>query len=121
MIKMKVLSSEKLIDYQYTSDSGSKFDVTLCSMGLFDTTEAKWKYYVCPTIQTSRGIFLTSDLVIGTSHDSLSTSNIPRYGKRFNTLDECIIFINEYKMKWESGSNDTKQEIRDRKIDELTK
>ena len=29
MIKMKVLSSEKLIDYQYTSDSGSKFDVTL--------------------------------------------------------------------------------------------
>src|SRR5574343_1115974 len=120
MLKMKVLSSEKLIYYQYATDSSTKFDVTLCTMGLFDTKEAKWKYYVCPTIQSSRGIFLTSDFISGKSHDPLSESNIPVYGKRFNTLDECISFINEYKMKWESGSNDTKQEIRDKKIDEIT-
>ena len=33
--------------------------------------------------------------------------------------EEGIKFIQEYKIKWETGSNNTTEELRDQKLDEL--
>ena len=46
-------------------------------------------------------------------------SEIKSYGKKFANADEGRKFIEEYKCKWETGSNETTQEMRDKKIGEI--
>ena len=44
---------------------------------------------------------------------------LSRYGKEFKTKEEGYKFIQDYKIKWETGSNNTTEEVRDQKLDEL--
>lgn len=46
----------------------------------------------------------------------MSNGTIGTCGERFTTKEEGIQFIQDYKDKWEYGSNDTRQEKRDQKI-----
>jgi hypothetical protein len=52
--------------------------------------------------------------VFETTYDTIT-----RYGKKFETKEEGVKFIQEYKIKWETGSNSTTQEVRDQKIDDI--
>jgi len=49
----------------------------------------------------------------------IHTKNKRRYGKEFKTKEEGYKFIQDYKIKWETGSNNTSEEVRDQKLDEL--
>lgn len=86
--------------------------------GIFSTTKVEWKYYVVSySINSSNKITLTSELC---SYPQEATyESVARFGKEYKTVDEAKQFISEYKIKWESGSNNTKQEVRAKKIDDI--
>lgn len=60
---------------------------------------------------------MTSDLC--RYDQQFSEDNVKGYGKPFKTKEEGIAFIQEYKDKWEYGSNDTRQERREEKINDV--
>jgi predicted DNA-binding protein YlxM (UPF0122 family) len=80
----------------------------------------EWKYYVISYYNKPNNSFvLTKDVCLCTFNQDATYDNISKYGKKFNTKEEGIQFIQEYKIKWESGSNNTTQEVRDQKIDNI--
>jgi hypothetical protein len=83
--------------------------------GIFDTDSVLWKYYVISHSNSS----MTSEIC--KTNRPISSDSVGLYGKRYNTKEEAIKFINEYKIKWETGSNDSLQELRDGKINEILK
>lgn len=86
--------------------------------GIFSTTKVEWRYYVISySYNTSNNANLTSELC---SYGQVATyDTIMKFGKEYKTLEEAKQFISEYKIKWESGSNNTTQEVRDKKIDDI--
>ena len=44
---------------------------------------------------------------------------VQKYGKEYPSLEEGKVFIEEYKTKWETGSNSTLEEKRDKKLSQL--
>jgi hypothetical protein len=88
--------------------------------GIFDTQKVRWTYHVISYEKKAGGagnIMLTY-AICGT-YKQPEYSDIRKYGKQFETKELGQKFIEDYKMKWESGSNITKQEMRDRKIDDI--
>lgn len=86
--------------------------------GIFNTTKVEWKYYIISyKINSSNNIFLTSE-ICGYSQEA-TFDTVRRYGKEFKTKEEGVTFIKEYKIKWETGSNNTTEEIRDKKLDDI--
>jgi hypothetical protein len=66
---------------------------------------------------------ITNDLKDGgyeTPINTLTIDSIKRYGIKFDSQDDAKKYILDFEMKWESGSNNTIQEIRDKKLKELT-
>jgi len=112
MIKGKVLYKTTCKDYKTNGH-----DVSFSIYGLFNTEKVSWNYYVISSIPEGSGFKLTNDMC----HYSMSATyeNIASYGKQFKTKEEGIQYIQEFKDKWEYGSNDTKQEKRDKKLDDL--
>ena len=97
-------------------------DVILSVFGIFNTEKVSCKYYTISHIPNNKGGFtLTQDLCPGiTVYDSSGTlNNVGRFGKQFDNSEEGLIFIQDFKDKWEFGSNDTRQGNRDKKLDEL--
>lgn len=43
------------------------------------------------------------------------------YGRLVQTFEEGRKFCDEFKMKWETGSNNTTSEQRDKKLEEILK
>ena len=87
--------------------------------GIFNTIKVEWKYYVISYIikSSSNNIFLTSEIC---SYSQEATfDSVRRYGKEFKTKEEGVQFIQDYKIKWETGSNNTTEEIRDKKLDDI--
>lgn len=107
-LKGKFLHTEKVVDYPKFMGN----DILFSLYGIFDTTSTLWSYWV---ISHSNGE-LTNDLCSSTSN--LDVYNV-KSGKYFKTKEEGIQFIKEFKIKWETGSNDTLSEMRDRKIDDI--
>jgi hypothetical protein len=62
--------------------------------GIFSTTKVEWKYYVI-SYKTNAN------------------------GREYKTVDDAKKFIQEYKVKWETGSNNTTQEVRAKKLDDI--
>ena len=86
--------------------------------GVFSTTKVEWKYYVISynTIANG-GLKLTSELC---SYQQEATfESVARHGKEYKTVEEAKQFIQEYKVKWETGSNNTTQEVRAKKLDDI--
>ncbi len=62
---------------------------------------------------------LTMDVCVCSYNQEATYDSITKYGKKFETKEEGIKFIQDYKIKWETGSNNTIQEVRDQKIDDI--
>lgn len=105
MLKGRFLLQEKLKDHN---------DIGI--YGVFNTTKVEWKYYVISYSNNNKFI-LTSELC-GYSQEATYES-IDRHGKEYKNIDDAKKFINDYKVKWETGSNNTTQEVRDKKLNDL--
>ena len=107
MNKGRFLHQEKLKDH---SDLGV--------YGIFSTTKVEWKYYVISySTNSNNKVNLTSELCTHTQEANFET--IARHGKEYKTVEEAKQFIQEYKVKWETGSNNTTQEVRAKKLDDI--
>lgn len=108
MQKGRFLHEEKLKDHS-----------NLGVYGIFSTSRVEWKYYVISYIinSSSNKITLTSE-ICGYTQEATFDS-VTRNGKEYKTVDDAKKFIQEYKIKWETGSNSTTQEVRDQKIDDI--
>ena len=114
MIREKILYSVGANGLTYNGQL-----VELCVIGLFDTESANWSYYVCSLITTTKGKMFTLDM-----HKyelPYSISNIQNYSRRFKTIEVGKEVINTFRDKWETGSNEPKQEVRDNKITDILK
>ena len=108
MQKGRFLHEEKLKDHS-----------NLGVYGIFSTTKVEWKYYVISynINANSNKVTLTSELC---SYPQEATfDSIGRHGKEYKTVDDAKKFIQEYKIKWETGSNNTTQEVRAKKLDDI--
>ncbi len=86
--------------------------------GIFSTTKVEWKYYVISYNTTANGgVKLTPELCSYAQEATYET--IARQGKEYKTVEDAKKFIQEYKVKWESGSNNTTQEVRAKKLDDI--
>lgn len=81
--------------------------------GIFDTDKVHWSYYVI----SFNGSNLTPEICVIAS--SMTFERVKKWGKKVKDKQEGIEFITDYKDKWEMGTNDTRQENRDRKIGEV--
>jgi hypothetical protein len=108
MNKGRFLYEEKIKDHS-----------SLGVYGIFSTTKVEWKYYVISYIinSSSNKITLTSELCSYTQEATFDS--IDRQGKEYKTVEEAKQFIQEYKVKWETGSNNTTQEVRSKKLDDI--
>lgn len=86
-------------------------------MVFFALLKVHWDYYVISHLKSASGDVLTEDLCC--YKQNLNHDNIIRSGKKFTTKEEGILFIQKFKDKWEYSSNDTRQENRDKKIDDI--
>ncbi len=103
MLKSKILYTSKLKDH------GSDLSI----YGIFNTTKVYWEYFVI----SHNGTKLSSEIC--TYSQDMNTKTVSEYGLKFKTKEEGIQFILEYKDKWEYATNDTRQEKRDQKIDDI--
>ena len=110
MLKSKSLFSSTINDYKLSSGKDVQFTV----YGVFDTSTVHWEYYLISHI----GNIMTPDIT-GVSIDNITIDSIKRWGKSFKTKEEAISYFKEFKDKWEFGSNDTRQENRDKKISDI--
>jgi hypothetical protein len=86
--------------------------------GIFSTTKVEWKYYVISyNTTTNSGLKLTSELC-GYMQEATFES-VARHGKEYKNVEDAKQFIQEYKIKWETGSNNTTQEVRAKKLDDI--
>jgi hypothetical protein len=110
--KGKFLYTETIKDYKTPIGD----DIQLSVYGIFNTDSIEWSYYI---ISHSKGK-LTSDVC---TINLLSNNNIDLYnvksGKKVKDKEEGVNYIKEFKIKWETGSNDTISEIRDKKINNI--
>jgi hypothetical protein len=49
----------------------------------------------------------------------ITIDSIKRWGKSFRIKEDAILYFQQFKDKWEFGSNDTRQENRDKKISDI--
>jgi hypothetical protein len=94
-------------------------DTKLGIVGVFDTEKTHWKYYVVSYYTNSLGDVKTSSDLCGYSGYDLDLNAVQKYGKEYPSLEEGKVFIEEYKTKWETGSNSTLEEKRDKKLSQL--
>jgi hypothetical protein len=86
--------------------------------GVFSTTKVEWKYYVISySTNFNNKVSLTSELCTYTQEANFES--VARHGKEYKTVEEAKQFIQEYKVKWETGSNNTTQEVRSKKLDDI--
>lgn len=97
----------------------NSYDTKLGVVGIFDTEKVLWKYYVVSYYVNSSNDARTSEDICGQTGQDLTTVSVPRYGKEFKTIEEGIEFIETYKIKWETGSNSTLEEKRDKKLSQI--
>ena len=120
MKRGKILHDTVLKDYTYAH---TKNDVHLCAYGLFDTEKALWKYYLVSyaDIEGTGHNKLVQDFANKRVQDPMPFSiyNIENYYNSKPTLEECAKYIDDYKIKWETGSNSSTQEQRDKKLKEI--
>jgi hypothetical protein len=113
MKRSRILYEKDIKDHKDKSGE----DVKLGVYGVFDTNAVRWKYYLISFYVKSNNITMTEDLCVCSS--LLNPSSAQSYSKEIESVDEGVKFIDEYKSKWEHGSNDPRDKIRDEKIDEI--
>lgn len=97
----------------------SNLQVHLQVIGLFDTHKVIWTYHVVSIIKNVGILQFTDDICL-CSYNFSSADNVKLYGMKFEDIESAKKYIDDFKIKWETGSNNTTQEIRDQKLKELT-
>jgi hypothetical protein len=112
-LKGKYLHTTTLKNY-------SNPDTRLAVYGVFNTKNVNWTYFVISYRCNVNGgeVKLTEDVCSRYEGDP-TISSIVSLGKKVGDLQEGIAFIKDFTTKWESGSNNTKSEIRKEKLDNL--
>jgi hypothetical protein len=113
MQKGKFIYQSKIKDYKVNGH-----DIDFGIYGIFDTKKVKWNYFIISYITDSQGNMKLTEDVCGRS-GTATYDMIEAYGKQVANKEEGVKFIEEYKCKWETGSNETTQEMRDKKIGEI--
>jgi hypothetical protein len=109
MKKGKMIYSSKINDFGSTE---------LGVYGIFDTEKVEWRYFVVSYIKSTYGTYKMTGEICN-SYADLDVSNAVRCGKEFKTQEEGVEFIEDFKVKWETCSNTTVSEKRDKKLNEL--
>lgn len=86
--------------------------------GVFDTEKVEWRYFVVSYTKSSYGSYTMTNEICN-SYVALDTSSAVRSGKEFKTKEEGEQYIEDFKIKWETGSNTTLVEKRDKKLNDL--
>jgi hypothetical protein len=113
MYKGKMIYTTHPKDYKTNAN-----DIHLGVYGIFNTEKVLWTYHVISYYNKANGTICLTEDICGRYVDA-TYEYIKSSGKKFDTIEDGRKFIEEYKVKWETGSNNTTQEIRDKKIDEL--
>lgn len=121
MIKSKILSEYDVKEYQCVYE-GKKHDMKIAVCGIFDSIAIHWDYFAVSFITVNGTMRLTSDL--GKSANIPITmngdiGNVRTYFRKFETQHEAESFLKEFKLKWETASNNTAQVVRDEKLKEI--
>jgi predicted DNA-binding protein YlxM (UPF0122 family) len=112
MQKGRFIYNQKLKDYKVNGK-----DIELGIYGIFDTKKVKWNYFIISYYNDGSGFRLTEDVC--TRYCTATYDTIEGCGKQVTNKEEGVKFIQEYKIKWETGSNNTTEEIRDKKLDDI--
>jgi hypothetical protein len=97
-------------------------DLELGVYGLFNTEKVHWTYYMISYYKNSKGdLYLTDDVCTCAYTQEANYDSIRKFGKTCITVEEGKQYLEMFKMKWDSGSNNTTSEMRDKKLDELLK
>lgn len=118
MLRSKILYSVDPKDYLYNGQQ-----VSLKVIGLFDSIKVHWAYYSTSIIvdKLTNNLKITPDLKSTSAGGSIlcDVNSLQSYGIKFSTPEEAKKYIDDFKTKWESSSNNTIQEERDKKLKEL--
>ena len=124
MMYHKILSKLEPKDMKKVIDSSS-YQIVIIVFGLFETQTAHWEYYLTSCIDKNGTVHITDEISKLNLHTgryiTATTNSISTYGRKLKTLEEGVKWSEEFKMKWESGSNDLLSEVRDKKLDEILK
>lgn len=121
MIKSRILSQFDVKNYTVIYDT-KNFDLKIAVCGVFDSVNIHWEYYAISFISGNNFSRLTADLTKSTSINStfsFDVSNVKGYFRKFENQHEAEAFLNDFKLKWETGSNNTSQVIRDEKLNKI--
>ncbi len=111
MKRARILYETDIKNHDYNSNN-IKFGV----YGVFDTNDVKWKYFLISFYYRGKEISTSPDLC---KVVDLSPWNVDSNCREIDSVESGITFIQEYKIKWETGSNDVKSKIRDEKISNI--
>lgn len=92
--------------------------VQLKVFGIFDTYKVIWKYYTVSVISIGNLYQFTDDIC--SKNYACTIESIESYAKKFDDIEGAKKYVDDFKLKWETGSNNTIQEVRDQKLKELT-
>jgi hypothetical protein len=99
---------------------GKTLDIYLSVFGIFDTERVSWSYYYSSCYDSAGHTYITNDCAKMTSTTAYANvMNISSYGHSVKNPEDGVKFCEEFKMKWETGSNDLISEIRDKKLNQL--
>ncbi len=86
--------------------------------GVFDTEKVEWRYFVVSYVKDIYGNNkMTAEIC--NSYNDLDSSSAVRSGKEFKTREEGEQYIEDFRIKWETGSNTTLVEKSDKKLNDL--
>jgi len=112
MLKSKILYTIEPKEY---STIGVKFS----TIGIFNTEKVHWDYYAVSYFPKNGKNHVSGDIGGCNFMVELSIESVKNYGKSFKTKEESNLFLDEFKDKWETGSNETRQEKRDQKLNDI--
>ena len=99
---------------------GKSYDIYLAVIGIFNTEKVHWTYYYGSFIDGGSTMYITNDCSkISYSHTVASVTTINQYCNLIKTQEEGIKWCDDFKMKWDTGSNDLVSEVRDKKLNEI--
>ena len=97
----------------------SNRDLDLSVYGAFNTQKVHWDYYVISHYKSGNIQYITDD-ICGCSYAQEATlDHVRKYGKSVNSVAEGEKYCQDFKIKWDTGSNNTTAEMRDKKLDEI--
>lgn len=120
-VKIYIMATHGKFLYKLTVNSilNGK-DLELGVYGLFNTDKVLWTYFMISYyISGNNNLYLTNDVCSCFSVQEATYENIRKYGKSCNTVEDGKKYLDDFKMKWDSGSNNTTSEMRDKKLNEI--